>query len=39
MYTPGFDEESKMKPEIVKEIESTDKGMTTDQAAQALFKG
>jgi len=39
MYTPGFDEENKTKPEIVRKIESTDEGITADQAAQALYKG
>ncbi|KIM37795.1 hypothetical protein M413DRAFT_448300 [Hebeloma cylindrosporum] len=39
MYTPGFDEENKTKPEIVRKIESADEGVTADQAAQALYKG
>ena len=39
MYTPGFDEENKTKPEIVRKIESTDEGVTPEQAAQALYKG
>ncbi|KAF8963279.1 oxidoreductase [Flammula alnicola] len=39
MYTPGFDEENKTKPDIVRKIESTDEGVTADQAAQALYKG
>jgi len=39
MFTPGFDEENKTKPDIVKKIESGDEGMTADQAALALFKG
>jgi len=39
MYTPGYDEENKTKPEIVRKIESTDEGVTPDQAAQALYKG
>ncbi|KAF8871168.1 oxidoreductase [Gymnopilus junonius] len=39
MFTPGFDEENKTKPEIVRRIESTDDGQTADQAAQALYKG
>jgi len=40
MYnTPGYEEENKTKPTIVLEIESTDKGLTSDQAAQALFNG
>lgn len=39
MYTPGFDEENKTKPAITRKIESTDEGLTADQAAQGLFKG
>lgn len=37
--TPGYEQENKTKPAIVLEIESTDKGLTSDQAAQALFNG
>ncbi|KAG9310837.1 hypothetical protein JVU11DRAFT_8690 [Chiua virens] len=39
MYTPGFDEENKTKPAITRKIESTDEGLTAQQAAQGLFKG
>lgn len=39
MYTPGYEEENKTKPAIVKKIESTDEGSTAEQAAQALYKG
>jgi len=39
MFTPGYEEENKTKPQIVKTIESTDDGLTADQAALALFKG
>ena len=39
MYTPGFEEESKTKPQITRTIESTDEGVTPEQAAQALYKG
>ncbi|KNZ78088.1 3-ketodihydrosphingosine reductase TSC10, partial [Termitomyces sp. J132] len=39
MFTPGFNHENETKPKIVREIESTDDGMTADQAAFALFKG
>ncbi|KAG5349988.1 hypothetical protein C0989_000839 [Termitomyces sp. Mn162] len=39
MFTPGFDRENETKPQIVREIEGTDDGMTADQAALALFKG
>ncbi|KAJ6577430.1 oxidoreductase [Mycena capillaripes] len=39
MFTPGFDEENKTKPPIVREIESTDDGLTPDAAARALVQG
>ncbi|KJA26531.1 hypothetical protein HYPSUDRAFT_36242 [Hypholoma sublateritium FD-334 SS-4] len=39
MYTPGFEEEGKTKPQITRTIESTDEGVTPEQAAQALYKG
>lgn len=39
MFTPGYDEENKTKPKVVREIESADDGMTAEEAAQALFKG
>ncbi|KAG6807789.1 hypothetical protein H0H92_006392 [Tricholoma furcatifolium] len=39
MFTPGYDVENMTKPKITKEIESTDDGLTADQAALALYKG
>ncbi|KAJ7733413.1 oxidoreductase [Mycena maculata] len=39
MFTPGYDEENKTKPRIVRDIESTDDGMTPDTAARALLQG
>jgi len=39
MYTPGFEEESKTKPAITRTIESTDEGLTAEQAAAGLFAG
>ena len=39
MYTPGYDEENKTKPAITRKIESTDEGLTAEQAAKALFTG
>lgn len=39
MFTPGFEEENKLKPDIVKKIEGTSDGLTAEQAALALFKG
>ncbi|KAJ7201661.1 oxidoreductase [Mycena pura] len=39
MFTPGFDQENTTKPRIVREIESTDDGVTPEAAAQALLHG
>jgi len=39
MYTPGYEEENKTKPSITLQIESTDGGLTAEQAAESLFKG
>ncbi|KAF8060220.1 oxidoreductase [Lyophyllum atratum] len=39
MFTPGYDVENQTKPKVVREIESTDDGLTADQAALALYKG
>ncbi|KAJ7625435.1 oxidoreductase [Mycena rosella] len=39
MFTPGYDEENKTKPKIVREIESTDDGLTADAAAKAMIYG
>lgn len=39
MYTPGYEEENKIKPKITLKIEETDAGITPDQAAMALIQG
>ncbi|KAG9088786.1 3-dehydrosphinganine reductase [Ceratobasidium sp. UAMH 11750] len=39
MKTEGWEEEMKLKPEITKKIEETDDGLTTEQAAQAMYRG
>jgi len=39
MYTPGYEEENKLKPKITLKIEETDDGLTPDLAALRLFKG
>lgn len=39
MYTPGFEEENKTKPAITRTIESTDEGLTAEQAAAGLLSG
>jgi len=39
MFTPGYEVENQTKPKIVREIESTDDGLTAEQAALALYNG
>lgn len=39
MYSPGFENENKTKPDIVKKIEESDDGQTPEQAALSLYKG
>lgn len=39
MFTPGYEEENKTKPKITLKIEESDTGLTSDQAALALFQG
>jgi 3-dehydrosphinganine reductase len=39
IYTPGFEEEQKIKPEITKTIEGTDEGQTPEVVANILLKG
>jgi 3-dehydrosphinganine reductase len=39
METPGLEEENKLKPELLKKIEETDKGLTPEQAAEAMYRG
>lgn len=39
MFTAGYEEENKTKPQITKRIEGADDGLTAEQAALALFKG
>jgi 3-dehydrosphinganine reductase len=39
MYTPGYEEEMKTKPEITKKIEESDDGLTSEQAANAMLGG
>ncbi|KAJ7593761.1 hypothetical protein C8J56DRAFT_1001920 [Mycena floridula] len=39
MYTEGYEEETKLKPQITKVIEEDDDGLTPDQAASVLYKG
>ena len=39
MFTAGFEEEMKTKPQIVKDIEAGDQPITTEDAAMSLYKG
>lgn len=39
IYSPGYENENKTKPEIVKVIEGTDEGLTPEQAAKGMFAG
>ena len=39
IYSPGFAEENKTKPEITLKIEESDHGLQPDQAAERLFQG
>jgi 3-dehydrosphinganine reductase len=39
MFTPGYEEENKTKPQITLKIEETDGGLTGEQAAAAMLNG
>lgn len=39
MYSPGYEEENKTKPELVLKIEKSDPGLTPEQAAEGLYEG
>lgn len=39
MFTPGYEEENKTKPELVLKIEESDAGLTPEQAAEGLYQG
>ncbi|KAJ6466566.1 oxidoreductase [Mycena vitilis] len=39
MFTPGYEQENKTKPPVVRAVESTDGGLTPDAAAQGLLQG
>lgn len=39
MFTPGYEEENKTKPQLVLDIESTDEGIIPEAAAHALVQG
>lgn len=39
IFSPGFENEQKLKPEITKKIEGPDEGMKPDAVARELIKG
>ncbi len=39
MYSPGYEEENKTKPELVRKIEESDEGLTPERAAEGLYQG
>ena len=39
MYTSGYEEENKTKPELTLKIEESDGGLTPERAAEGLYEG
>ncbi|KAI0268382.1 oxidoreductase [Gloeopeniophorella convolvens] len=39
MYSPGYEDENKTKPELVLKLEESDPGLTPEKAAEGLYKG
>jgi len=39
MYTPGYEEENKTKPQLTLKIEESDAGLTPERAAEGLYEG
>ncbi|KAH9180051.1 oxidoreductase [Lactarius sanguifluus] len=39
MYSPGYEEENKTKPELVRKIEESDEGLSPERAAEGLYQG
>jgi 3-dehydrosphinganine reductase len=39
ILSPGFEEEQKIKPQITKDIEGIDSGLTPEECAAYLLKG
>ncbi|KAN0131424.1 3-dehydrosphinganine reductase [Lactarius tabidus] len=39
MFSPGYEEENKTKPDLVLKIEETDGGLTPEKAAEGLYQG
>ncbi|OLL21708.1 3-ketodihydrosphingosine reductase tsc10 [Neolecta irregularis DAH-3] len=39
IYTPGFEQEQLIKPDLTKELEGSDAGQTAEQVSKAVLKG
>ena len=39
MFTPGYEEENKTKPDLVLKIEESDGGLSAKKAAEGLYQG
>ena len=39
IYTPGYEEENKTKPQLVLKLEESDPGITAEKAAEGLYEG
>lgn len=39
MYSPGYEEENRTKPELVLKLEQSDPGLTPEKAAEGLYEG
>lgn len=39
IYSPGYENENRTKPDVVKKIEGTDEGLTPEQAAEGMLYG
>lgn len=39
IFSPGFENEQKLKPALCKKIEGPDEGMTPEQVAKRLIRG
>ena len=39
IYTPGYEEENRTKPQLVLKLEESDPGLTPEKAAEGLYEG
>lgn len=39
IYSPGFENEQRLKPDVTKKIEGPDEGMSPDGVAKEMLKG